>query len=168
MEVGLFSRWFIAGINRTGKKLREWIFFFFFGCNYFCENLFLNDGAINCISPNMSGQDKNKNFCVILLQIAISTPGSGYVMLMLVYNLSALTIFQCFYFICTKVFPSSRFISFLYTRQEWGHNTDLHVALSSAEHHLLQSEYEDYAITQTSSIACLRSVTLIVRKQMWC
>ncbi|TKY59143.1 E3 ubiquitin-protein ligase MARCH2 [Spatholobus suberectus] len=47
-------------------------------------------------------------------------------------------------------------------RQEWGHNVDLHVALASAEHQLLQTEYEDYAMTQTSSIACLRSVTLIL------
>ncbi|KAK7319814.1 hypothetical protein RJT34_04542 [Clitoria ternatea] len=45
------------------------------------------------------------------------------------------------------------------TRQEWGHNTDLHVALASSEHPLLQTEYEDYAMTQTSSVACLRSVT---------
>ncbi|RDX68120.1 E3 ubiquitin-protein ligase MARCH2, partial [Mucuna pruriens] len=47
-------------------------------------------------------------------------------------------------------------------RQEWGHNTDLHVALASAERQLLQTEYEDYAMSQTSSIACLRSVTLIL------
>ncbi|XP_061373465.1 uncharacterized protein LOC133315808 [Gastrolobium bilobum] len=47
-------------------------------------------------------------------------------------------------------------------RQEWGHNTDLRVALASAEHQLLQTEYEDYAITQTSSVACLRSITLIL------
>ncbi|XP_027348501.1 uncharacterized protein LOC113860074 [Abrus precatorius] len=47
-------------------------------------------------------------------------------------------------------------------RQEWGHDTDLHVALASAEHQLLQTEYEDYAVTQTSSIACLRSVTLML------
>ncbi|KAK7400859.1 hypothetical protein VNO78_12167 [Psophocarpus tetragonolobus] len=46
--------------------------------------------------------------------------------------------------------------------QEWGHNTDLHVALASAEHQLLQTEYEDYVMTQTSSIACLRSVPLIL------
>ncbi|KAL3033315.1 hypothetical protein AAZX31_02G131400 [Glycine max] len=47
-------------------------------------------------------------------------------------------------------------------RQEWGHNADLHVALASAEQQLLQTEYEDYAMSQTSSIACLRSVTLIL------
>ncbi|KAK7252079.1 hypothetical protein RIF29_35790 [Crotalaria pallida] len=46
-------------------------------------------------------------------------------------------------------------------RQEWGHNTDLRVALASAEHQLLRTGYEDYAITQTNSAACLRSVTLI-------
>ncbi|MED6128316.1 hypothetical protein PIB30_096511 [Stylosanthes scabra] len=47
-------------------------------------------------------------------------------------------------------------------RQEWEHNTDLRVALTSAENQLLQSEYEEYAITQTSSIACVRSATLIL------
>uniref|UniRef100_A0A0R0KWN9 RING-CH-type domain-containing protein n=1 Tax=Glycine max TaxID=3847 RepID=A0A0R0KWN9_SOYBN len=47
-------------------------------------------------------------------------------------------------------------------RQEWGHDADLHVALASAEQQLLQTEYEDYAMSQTSSIACLRSVTLIL------
>lgn len=47
-------------------------------------------------------------------------------------------------------------------RQEWGHNADLHVALASAEHQFLQTEYEDYAMSQTSNIACLRSVTLIL------
>ncbi|XP_019423984.1 PREDICTED: uncharacterized protein LOC109333136 isoform X2 [Lupinus angustifolius] len=45
-------------------------------------------------------------------------------------------------------------------RQEWGRSSDLHLALTSAEHQLLQTEYEDYAITQISSIACLRSATL--------
>ncbi|KAG5143665.1 hypothetical protein JHK82_019360 [Glycine max] len=47
-------------------------------------------------------------------------------------------------------------------RQEWGHNADLRVALASAEQQLLQTEYEDYAMSQTSSIAFLRSVTLIM------
>ncbi|KAK7362697.1 hypothetical protein VNO77_04817 [Canavalia gladiata] len=47
-------------------------------------------------------------------------------------------------------------------RQEWGHDTDLPLALASAERQLLQTEYDDYAMTQTSSIACLRSVTFIL------
>jgi len=51
-------------------------------------------------------------------------------------------------------------------RQEWGNNADLHVALASAEHQLLQTEYEDYAMSENSSIACLRSATLLVRKQI--
>ncbi|CAJ1939345.1 unnamed protein product [Sphenostylis stenocarpa] len=47
-------------------------------------------------------------------------------------------------------------------RQEWGHNSDLHVTLASAEHQLLQTDYEDYAISQTSCIACLRSASLVL------
>ncbi|XP_015944458.1 uncharacterized protein LOC107469595 [Arachis duranensis] len=47
-------------------------------------------------------------------------------------------------------------------RQEWERNTDLRVALTSAENHLMQREYEEYAITQTSSIACVRCATLIL------
>ncbi|XP_027917400.1 uncharacterized protein LOC114176529 isoform X1 [Vigna unguiculata] len=52
-------------------------------------------------------------------------------------------------------------ISSIY-RQEWGHNADLHVAIASAEHQFLQTEYEDYAMSQTSSIACLRSATFLL------
>ncbi|KAG2409113.1 uncharacterized protein HKW66_Vig0039350 [Vigna angularis] len=47
-------------------------------------------------------------------------------------------------------------------RQESGNNADVHVDLASAEHQLLQTEYEDYAMSQTSSIACLRSTTLLL------
>uniref|UniRef100_A0A6N2M0B6 RING-CH-type domain-containing protein n=1 Tax=Salix viminalis TaxID=40686 RepID=A0A6N2M0B6_SALVM len=47
-------------------------------------------------------------------------------------------------------------------RQAWGHHIDLHDShLLALEHQLLQSEYEDYAVPHTSSIACLRSVALI-------
>ncbi|KAL9382589.1 hypothetical protein Peur_025624 [Populus x canadensis] len=48
-------------------------------------------------------------------------------------------------------------------RQAWGHHIDLHDShLLALEHQLLQSEYEDYAVTNTSSLACLRSVALIL------
>ncbi|KAJ7947456.1 RING/FYVE/PHD zinc finger superfamily protein [Quillaja saponaria] len=51
-------------------------------------------------------------------------------------------------------------------RQGWGHNSALHdshlIALAAAERQLLQSEYEDYAVANTDSIACLRSVALIL------
>ncbi|KAE9597238.1 putative transcription factor C2H2 family [Lupinus albus] len=45
-------------------------------------------------------------------------------------------------------------------RQEWERSSDFHLALASAEHQFLQTEYEDCAITQISSVACLRSATL--------
>ncbi|KAI5567767.1 hypothetical protein BDE02_13G113800 [Populus trichocarpa] len=48
-------------------------------------------------------------------------------------------------------------------RQAWGHHIDLHDShLLALEHQLLQSEYEDYAVANSSSIACLRSVALIL------
>ncbi|KAB5512732.1 hypothetical protein DKX38_029760 [Salix brachista] len=48
-------------------------------------------------------------------------------------------------------------------RQAWGHHIDLHDPhLLALEHQLLQSEYEDYAVANTSSLACLRSVALIL------
>ncbi|XP_031253174.1 uncharacterized protein LOC116111115 [Pistacia vera] len=51
-------------------------------------------------------------------------------------------------------------------RQAWGPHIDLHdshlLALAAAERQFLQSEYEDYAVASTSSIACLRSVALIL------
>ncbi|XP_044465750.1 uncharacterized protein LOC123195944 isoform X2 [Mangifera indica] len=51
-------------------------------------------------------------------------------------------------------------------RQAWGPHIDLHdshlLALAAAEHQFLQSEYEDYAVSSISSIACLRSVVLIL------
>ncbi|KAF8388591.1 hypothetical protein HHK36_027268 [Tetracentron sinense] len=50
-------------------------------------------------------------------------------------------------------------------RQTWGPRIDLHdphfLALAAAEHRLLQSEYEDYAVANNSSIACFRSVALL-------
>ncbi|KAF8391784.1 hypothetical protein HHK36_022018 [Tetracentron sinense] len=51
-------------------------------------------------------------------------------------------------------------------RQTWGPRIDLRdprfLALAAAEHQLLQSEYEDYAVANTGSIACFRSVALIL------
>ncbi|KAJ6696744.1 hypothetical protein OIU85_003126 [Salix viminalis] len=48
-------------------------------------------------------------------------------------------------------------------RQAWGHHIDLHDShLLALEHQLLQSEYEDYAVANTNSLACLRSVALIL------
>ncbi|XP_050224281.1 uncharacterized protein LOC126673904 isoform X2 [Mercurialis annua] len=51
-------------------------------------------------------------------------------------------------------------------RQAWGHHLDLHdshlLALAAAERQLLEAEYEEYAIANSSSIACLRSVALIL------
>jgi hypothetical protein len=56
-------------------------------------------------------------------------------------------------------------VSTFSNRQAWGHHIDLHDShLLALEHQLLQSEYEDYAVTNTSSLACLRSVALIVSK----
>jgi hypothetical protein len=60
------------------------------------------------------------------------------------------------FFLCVSTFSN---------RQAWGHHIDLHDShLLALEHQLLQSEYEDYAVTNTSSLACLRSVALIVSK----
>ncbi|XP_065867403.1 uncharacterized protein [Euphorbia lathyris] len=51
-------------------------------------------------------------------------------------------------------------------RQAWRQHIDLRdshlLALAAAEHQLLQSDYDDFAIANTSSIACLRSVALIL------
>ncbi|KAL5784167.1 hypothetical protein ACOSQ2_006559 [Xanthoceras sorbifolium] len=51
-------------------------------------------------------------------------------------------------------------------RQAWGPHIDLRdshlLALAAAEHQFLQAEYEDYAVANTGSIACLRSVALIL------
>ncbi|KAK9287646.1 hypothetical protein L1049_016083 [Liquidambar formosana] len=51
-------------------------------------------------------------------------------------------------------------------RQAWGPHIDLRdphlLALAAAERQLLQSEYEDYAVANSGSIACLRSVALIL------
>lgn len=56
-------------------------------------------------------------------------------------------------------------------RQAWGPHIDLRdshlLALAAAERQFLQSEYEDYAVANTSSIACLRSIALIVRITLW-
>lgn len=55
--------------------------------------------------------------------------------------------------------------------QAWGPHIDLRdshlLALAAAERQFLQSEYEDYAVANTSSIACLRSIALIVRITLW-
>ncbi|KAK4751854.1 hypothetical protein SAY87_020652 [Trapa incisa] len=50
--------------------------------------------------------------------------------------------------------------------QAWGHNINLRdshlIALAAAEHQLLQSDYDDYAVESSSSIACLRYVAFIL------
>ena len=99
--------------------------------------------------------------------IAIATPNSRCVMHLLIYLYpSSPHLFLMLFFISMINFPSIMIYIIPIYRQEWGHNADLRVALASAEQQLLQTEYEDYAMSQTSSIACLRSVTLIVRKQI--
>lgn len=51
--------------------------------------------------------------------------------------------------------------------QAWGPAIDLRdprfLAFATAEHQLLQSEYDDYAIASSSSLACFRYVAIIVR-----
>ncbi|PKI69817.1 hypothetical protein CRG98_009692 [Punica granatum] len=51
-------------------------------------------------------------------------------------------------------------------RQAWVPNINLRdshlIALAAAERQLLQSEYDDYAVESSGSIACLRSVALIL------
>ncbi|XP_057957258.1 uncharacterized protein LOC131150517 [Malania oleifera] len=51
-------------------------------------------------------------------------------------------------------------------RQAWGPHIDLRdphlLALAAAERQLLQSDYEDYATANSGSIACLRSIALIL------
>lgn len=51
-------------------------------------------------------------------------------------------------------------------RQAWGPHIDLRdshlLALAAAERQFLQSEYEDYTVANTSSLACLRSIALIL------
>ncbi|KAK9159550.1 hypothetical protein Syun_005891 [Stephania yunnanensis] len=51
-------------------------------------------------------------------------------------------------------------------RQALGAQIDLHgphfLALTAAEHQLLQSEYEEYAVANNSGMACFRSVALIL------
>lgn len=53
--------------------------------------------------------------------------------------------------------------------RQWGTHFDLHrshlLALAAAERHLLESEYEDYTDANSSSIACLCSIAIIVSKQ---
>ncbi|XP_015869247.2 uncharacterized protein LOC107406616 isoform X2 [Ziziphus jujuba] len=50
--------------------------------------------------------------------------------------------------------------------RQWGTHFDLHrshlLALAAAERHLLQSEYEDYADANSSSVACLCSIAIIL------
>ncbi|CAN6485413.1 unnamed protein product [Victoria cruziana] len=49
-------------------------------------------------------------------------------------------------------------------RQNWGPRIDLHdphiLAIAAAEHRLLQAEYEDYAVANTTGIGVCRSVAL--------
>ena len=78
-------------------------------------------------------------------------------------------IFSAYFLHPSKI--SLKFYMFFYiaNRQAWGHHIDLHDShLLALEHQLLQSEYEDYAVANTSSIACLRSVALIVSKLRCC
>lgn len=68
-----------------------------------------------------------------------------------------------FHVICFLVF----FFVFLYSiRQAWGPHIDLGdprlLALAAAEHQLIQSEYEEYAVASSGTLSCFRSVALIV------
>eukprot|EP00257_Ricinus_communis_P027731 XP_025015145.1 uncharacterized protein LOC8269786 isoform X1 [Ricinus communis] len=77
--------------------------------------------------------------------------------------------------ICNQVFSpnysvpparSSPDVMAIEIRQAWGQHIDLRdshlLALAAAERQLLQAEYEEYAVANTSTIACLRSVALIL------
>ncbi|GAV82618.1 DUF3675 domain-containing protein/RINGv domain-containing protein [Cephalotus follicularis] len=78
--------------------------------------------------------------------------------------------------ICTQVFspnysipPPARSnpdVMAIDIRQAWGPHINLHdshlLVLAAAERQLFQTEYEDYAVANSNSIACLRSVTLIL------
>lgn len=51
-------------------------------------------------------------------------------------------------------------------RQAWGPHIDLGdprlLALAAAEHQLIQSEYEEYAVASSGTLSCFRSVALIL------
>ncbi|KAI4368294.1 hypothetical protein MLD38_016868 [Melastoma candidum] len=51
-------------------------------------------------------------------------------------------------------------------RQAWAQHINIRdshlIALAAAERQLLQSHYEDYAVENTSSVACLRSVAVVL------
>ncbi|KAJ4955053.1 hypothetical protein NE237_011836 [Protea cynaroides] len=51
-------------------------------------------------------------------------------------------------------------------RQAWGPQIDLHdphfLALAAMEHQLLRSQYEEYAVANSSGISCFRSVVIIM------
>ncbi|KAH7572909.1 hypothetical protein JRO89_XS03G0032200 [Xanthoceras sorbifolium] len=71
-------------------------------------------------------------------------------------------IFLCFSY--TKAAWNALYIALVL--QAWGPHIDLRdshlLALAAAERQFLQAEYEDYAVANTGSIACLRSVALIL------
>lgn len=58
------------------------------------------------------------------------------------------------------------YFSLVFLRQAWGPHIDLRdphfLAFAAAERQFLQSEYEDYAVASSGSIACFRSVAIIV------
>ncbi|OVA00078.1 zinc finger protein [Macleaya cordata] len=50
-------------------------------------------------------------------------------------------------------------------RQAWGHRIDLrdsHFLALAAEHQLLHSEYDDYAMANTTGVTCFRSIALFL------
>lgn len=75
--------------------------------------------------------------------------------------MGALEAYTCFYLITAGLFLVIR---------QWGSHLDLRdshlLALAAAEHHLLRSEYEDYAVANSSGFVCLCSVAVFtVSKQ---
>lgn len=59
-------------------------------------------------------------------------------------------------------------ISLLFIRQAWGPHIDLRdprlLAFAAAERQFLQSEYDEYAIANSGTLTCFRSVAVIVSK----
>lgn len=51
--------------------------------------------------------------------------------------------------------------------RQWGPHFDINdphfFALAAAEHHLMQSEYEEYTDANSNSVACLCYVAIVVR-----
>lgn len=72
-----------------------------------------------------------------------------------------------------ELFKWSIYFNYLFLiRQAWGSHMNIRdshlLAIAAAEGQFLDSDYEDYAAANTSSIACLRSVALIVsRYNFW-